>query len=216
MNLKSMVVSAMLLLGCVIGMPAVASNPVDGAGLQHNEFLRCLEKHAPPDTELLVSLVKDCGYDPGMPLDTFVKTYTPVFDIQPGTLTTSLMEPYRNQYTDYEFSFFVRMDDIFSTSPSIEQMKERLATLEHEAIERLDPEKRTNRTILGGISVARHSADHWSGKVDEQPNSAAARIPWIIRIIVTVLADVAAYLATDSGTVAAAVSKYVWNLLGKL
>lgn len=216
MNIKMAAALAVLLLGCTIGPSAIASNPIDSAGVRHNQMLSCLEEKDPPDDELLIAVVKECGYDPGMPLDTFVKTYLPVFGIPPGTATVTVMEPFRERYSEYEFSFFTRLDEIFFTSTSIDEVKERLATLESEATERLDPESDTGRTILGGISVARHSANHWAEYAEPGTDSSKARIPRILKIIVVILADMIAYLATDSSEVAGAVSKYVKGLVEKL
>lgn len=216
MNIKSAAALAVLLLGCTIGASASASNPIDSAGVRHNQMLGCLEKQDPPDDGLLIAVVKECGYDPGMPLDTFVKTYLPVFDIPPGTAAVTVMEPFRERYSDYEFAFFARLDEIFFTSASVDELKERLATLESEAAERLDPESDAGRTLLGGISVARHSADHWAEYAEPGADSSKARIPWIRKIILVILADMVAYIATDSAEVAGAVSKFVKGLVEKL
>jgi hypothetical protein len=130
------------------------------------------------------------------------------------------MSPYRDHYTDYEFSFFDRIDQIVESATDPAQADAMLARLENEAITKLDPKSHAGGNILGGLSVARHSLKFWSLSIKDDGQASAARWPRWIRAIVIVAADVGgAVLAVElgagaaAGTIASAASDAVGDLI---
>ncbi|MET0548873.1 MAG: hypothetical protein ABW002_06355 [Xanthomonas sp.] len=165
MNTKLFVATATLLVGTAFGpAPALATeNPIDQAGIQHNMYLGCLmETKASPD-EAIAVLVGKCGYNPDMPLERFIAMHQPMIDaIDPTRPMTENLTGLRQQLSAYEFSFIVRMDQIVQNAGGLDAAAVQFEELEREGIARLDPKSKTGALVLGGLSVARHSARYWS------------------------------------------------------
>jgi hypothetical protein len=211
---------AMLVAGLGSAAVSAAENPMDVVGSQHNHYLDCLQRSKDPSVSPLIRLVEECGFDPGVTTADFVKKYHSLFDMDPSEPLSKQMSPYRENYSDYEFSFFERIDQVVESAKDPAQADAMFADLENEAIERLDPKSRAGASILGGLSVARHSLAYWTTSGKETGQVFAARWPRWIRKLVIIASDIAgAVIATElgagaiAGTVASTVSDYVENAI---
>lgn len=210
------VATAMLTASLAPMIASAAENPMDNAGIQHNMYLSCLQATSGSSADSLTRLVEKCGFDPGMPLDEFVKTYQPVIEMDPTLLLSEKMSPYRERFSAYEFSFYERIDDVVMSAGDTKQADAMLAAIESEAIAKLDHKTDNGANILGTLSVARHSLRYWSAySVAHGDGSAtgntANRMRWWKWLLVAV-ADCGGYALTkDIGTAASAsVEAYNW------
>jgi hypothetical protein len=195
-----------------------AENPMDHVGIEHNVYLECLSQSKDRSISPLRRLVQECGVDPGMSTDDFVETYRPAIETDPSLALAKRMAPYRKSYSDYEFSYFERMDRVVETAKDTAHADAMFAALETEAIEKLDPETHAGRNILGGLSIARHSLRYWT-KHESGDGVSAARWPRWLRKLAIVAADVAGGLiATEigAGALASAASSGASDLVGDL
>ncbi|MET7143845.1 hypothetical protein M3S04_19260 [Xanthomonas sp. PPL139] len=219
MNKKFFVATAILLVGSAFGAaPALAAeNPMDQAGIQHNMYLGCLlETKASPD-EAIAVLVQKCGYNPGMRLERFIATHQPMIDaIDPFRPMTENLVELRQQLSAYEFSFIVRMDQIVQNTEGLDAASVQFEELEREGIARLDPKSKTGALVLGGLSVARHSARYWSkfatGTTAKYASSPDPKKGWSI----VTACDVGGYFAlglSGNSAVASSFSYGAFNIL---
>ncbi|MCI2262930.1 hypothetical protein [Xanthomonas indica] len=165
MNTKLFVATATLLINSAFGTTPVqaAENPLDQVGIQHNMYLGCLMDAKASRDEALAVLVEKCGYNPGMPLERFIATHQPMIDaIDPLRPMTENLVELRQQLSDYEFSFIVRMDQIVQNTESLDAAAVQFEELEREGIARLDPKSKNGALVLSALSVVRHSARYWS------------------------------------------------------
>ena len=217
MKLKSLAAAAALLLGNAYGASALAaSNPADTVGIQHNMYLSCLLETGATPSNSLAYVVTKCGYEPGVPVEQFVKANQPVLDLDPMQPLAEKMASQRGQYSAYEFSFFERIDGVVAKAADLDQAEAMFAELEAEAIAQLDAKSRNGQTILGGLSVARHSTRFWAKYAAEHETSETAvtgKRRWWQWLIVAAV-DVGGYmLSHDVGTSASA-SNTVHGMLG--
>ncbi len=68
-------------------------------------------------------LVEDCGYDPGMRTEDFVKKYHGLVNLDPMTTLAVSLQTSTIKYTEYERSFFHRIDEVVATASSLEEAK---------------------------------------------------------------------------------------------
>lgn len=171
MNIKSILAATLLAVGTSISAaPAIAGNPADEAGEQHNIYLDCLFKANATGTGIPKALIESCGYDPSIPDEEFIKYLLDFLEIEDQPLSV-VMEPVRDQYTDYEFAFFGRMDEIGLQAASFAEADAKLGQLEEEAVAKLDPKSHSGRIILGGLSVSRHSVRFWRVFAEQYANA---------------------------------------------
>jgi hypothetical protein len=196
-----------------------AENPMDHMGIEHNVYLECLSQSKNRSVSPLQRLVDECGVDPGMPTDEFVKIYQPAIESDPSLPLAIRMALYRNSYTTYEFSYFQRMDNVFNTAKDAVQADAMLAALEAEAIAKLDPKSHAGGNILGGLSIARHSLRYWT-ETEPRGGMQTARWPRWLRKLAIVASDIAGGLiATELGagafasSVGSAASDFVGDLI---
>ncbi len=196
--------TALLAAGAICTPAFAAENPIDEAGIQHNMYLSCLHDTGTDGdaTDALTRVVKLCGFDPGMPLDQFVKTNLPIAETDPTTSLADRMASQRRRFTAYEFSFFERIDDVVRTSRNLDDASRRFAALESEAIAKLDPKSRNGEKILGGLSVARHSLRYWTDYHTKNGGSTQVLERKWWQILITVVADVAGGVAGATTVVA--------------
>lgn len=170
---------ASLLLACALALTATpgvchdyvtaerySANPAHGAGVAHNVYTGCASaqyaagrSHAPIEV-----LIRQCGYPVDAPADEAVRAYTGLFEGMRADLERPLAEllrPYRESYSDEQFSYFEDIDQIFATAASAEAADALLKTLEAQAIRDLGRSD-GDLTVLGTISTARHSAALWA------------------------------------------------------
>lgn len=208
MKSKSLAAAVVLLLGSTYGASAFAAgNPVDTAGIQHNMYLGCLLDTGATQATSLAYVVDKCGFDAGMSTEQFVKANQPILEIEPTLPLAQKMASQRARYSAYEFSFFERIDQVVAKAADLDQADAMFAELEAEAIAQLDAKSRNGKTILGGLSVARHSSQFWAKHVAETGgvSSTGKRRWWHWVIIVAV--DVGGYLLSENvGTAASASS----------
>ncbi len=205
-NSKKLAITAALTAACFVSAPSFAAeNPMDHVGVEHNLYLDCLSLSKDRSMSPLQRVVEECGVDPGMSTDEFVKTYQAMIDTDPSLPIAKRMAPYRKSYSDYEFSFFSRIDQVVNTAKDAKDADAMFAKLEDEAVAKLDPKTHAGTAILGGLSVARHSLSYWSQIKDLKSNVTVGRWPRWIRSLVIVAADVAgAIIATEIGAGGAA------------
>lgn len=159
--MKALKLSAALLLAAAVTPAMAATNPMNFVGQAHNQYLACLEANTEPGVSPLVTLVKKCGVNPAMPLRDFVATFRPAVEGDPSIPLAGRMQPYRDRYTDYEFGFFDRIDQVTTHARDEAEATRMLTDLEAEAIAHLDVNTFSGQSILAGIAVARHSLDFW-------------------------------------------------------
>ena len=192
--------AAGLLLATALTPAFAADNPMSLAGEQHNQYLACLAEHGRPGVSPLVTLVRSCGVEPGMPIHQFVATYQPLVDGDPTIPLAVKMEPFRSQYTDYEFGFFHRIDAVLETADSEEKAGAMFAELEEEAIKNLDVRTLAGQTVLGALSVSRHSLHYWTRvePIPDQDGTGKVNWPRLWKLLAVVVADAAGYCLTAS------------------
>lgn len=211
---KCLLLSALALPAMFPARASAAENPMDHVGAQHNMYLSCLLETGDSAVDSLKRLVEKCGYDAGMPLDDFIKAYQPVLEISPLVTITEKMSPQRDRFTDYEFSFFERMDAVVAQAKDMGHAEALFAELEAEAIAKLDAKTASGATVLGSLSVASHSVRFWS-KYDVEPaGNVALRMRWWKWLIVAA-ADVAGYALTKDIGTAASASETAYDLLNR-
>lgn len=207
MKSKSLAATVALLLGSVYGASAFAAdNPVDHAGIQHNMYLNCLLEGGVGERDGLAYIVEKCGYDPGMPLDQYIKLSQPILDQDPLVPLAEKLAPVRDRYSAYEFSFIERIDAIVASGADLDQAQASFAELESEAIARLDPKSASGKNLLGGLSVLRHSTRYWSDYAAANPgvSSETGRMRWWKWLIVAVVDAGTYWLSENVGTSAGA------------
>jgi hypothetical protein len=214
MIFKISAIATMMIVGSITSVAAsAAENPMDSAGIQHNMYLGCLHETGKTAANSLVRLVEACGYDAGMPLEEFVRTYQPIVEMDPTITLVEKMSAHRNRFSAYEFSFFERIDDVVKNAKDTAQADAMFAKLESEAIAELDPKARNGANILGTLSVARHSLRYWSDyKADRSGGTSAKRMRWWKWLLVAA-ADAAGFALTDSIGTAASASETAYDLL---
>lgn len=210
MKSKSLAAAAMLLLGSTYGASAfAATNPVDSAGIQHNMYLGCLLDTGASPADSLTYVVEKCGFDAGMPTAEYVKANQPILDLDPTMPLAQKMAPQRARYSAYEFSFFERIDQIVAKSADLDQAGAMFAELEAEAIAQLDAKSRNGKTILGGLSVARHTTRFWAEYAAAHGGgSETGKRRWWQWLIVAAV-DVGGYLLSENVGTAASASNTV-------
>ncbi|MFZ5638544.1 MAG: hypothetical protein ACOY82_18350 [Pseudomonadota bacterium] len=183
--------AAALLLSLAAAPVFAADNPMTFVGQAHNQHLACLQKYGEPGVSPLVTLVRKCGVQPGMPIRDFLDTFRPVVEADPEAPLAERMLPYRDRYTEYEFGFFHRIDEVTVTATNEEQARRMFADLEAEAVANLDINTFSGQSILAGIAVARHSLEFW---IRHEPIpedlSADRKMPRWLRKLIVVAADV--------------------------
>lgn len=179
MKLKSSFVAALLMFGGAHGAAQAAENPADYAGIGHNLYLNCLLETDSSDIDTLIDVVEKCGYAPGIPLDEYVKRYGSSLALDPRPLS-EVMAPDRDQYSDYEFSFFERIDETVASAADLHEAGARFEALEDEAIAKLDPKSAAGERILSGLSVARHTTANWLALQTKQARRDPTKREWII------------------------------------
>jgi hypothetical protein len=156
-----------------------AENPLDYVGIQHNAYLACvMDQDVLPGTSPLRTLVERCGFDAGMSADELVRKYDFMVAAHVGVGVTEGAVPYRDHFSDYEFSFVTRMDAILSLDADQATTDSLLAALEDEAVSRLNPRTRSGQALLASISTARHSVNYWAEH--SEGGDVEQRFPWNI------------------------------------
>ncbi|TXH73835.1 MAG: hypothetical protein E6Q88_04925 [Lysobacteraceae bacterium] len=216
-NGKKIALAATLLLGGAIGMPAIAAdNPMEEVGIAHNLYLECLSLSKNQEVSPLRRLVEDCGYDPGMSTDDFVKRYESVVNTDPTTTLAVRLESSTIAYSDYERSFFYRIDEVVASANSMDEAMTRFATLEQEAIANLSVRTEGGRSVLATFSTLRHSIDYWSRVIGETEDSSARLPKWVKKLIVSVVdAYVTGELGPGLGGAASEVASFLLDLIFK-
>jgi hypothetical protein len=186
---KFLLFSALALPAALPTRASAAENPMDWVGVAHNLYLECLALSKDQTISPLRRIVDECGYDPGMPTDELVAKYQALIEIKPGVSMRDRMAEYRDSYDDYEFSFFVRVDEIFAVARNTEEADAALAKLEAEAVAKLRVEDPAGRAVLSMLSTSRHSLRYWSAHAGIQGQVSAARWPKWIRVLIVVVAD---------------------------
>jgi hypothetical protein len=212
---KASLLSVLAVSAMLPTIASAAENPMDHVGAQHNMYLSCLLETGDSAANSLVRLVETCGYDPGMPLEEFVKTYQPVLEISPLVTIAKKMSSQRDRFTAYEFSFFERMDAVAVQAKDMAHAEALFAELEAESVERLDANSDSGAIVLGSLSVARHSTRFWS-KYDAEPagHFVSKRMRWWKWLIVAA-ADVGGYALTKDIGTAASASETAYDLLNR-
>lgn len=206
MKMKSSFVAALLMLGGAHGAAAAAENPADYAGIGHNLYLNCLLGTDSSGIDMLIDVVEKCGYDPGIPLDEYVKQYGENLELDPRPLS-EVVAPDRDQYSDYEFSFFERIDETVASSADLHEAGAKFEALEDEAIAKLDPKSAAGERILSGLSVARHTTANW---LVLQPNQ-ARREPTKREWIIIAYQDISTWINRHDLGAAASASKHAYD-----
>lgn len=147
----------------VIATSAYAQNPQEEAGHQHNVYLDCLRKVDPAmERNPFETLIRQCGFDPQGDAGEFIRVNTELMPrdlLQPVAV---ILEPHRERFTDEQYSYLLRMEEVLSTARSVDDARRGLEALEAEAVERLAGE-RGNEGILGALSISRYSLEYWVG-----------------------------------------------------
>lgn len=186
---------------------SAAENPMESAGIEHNLYLECLSLSKDQTASPLKRLVEDCGYDPGMPTDEFVQKYHYLVSIDPTTTLAEHLEPLTVQFTEYERSFFHRINKVVATSSSLEEANAKFAELEREAIEKLSTKTAGGRAVLAAFSTIRHSVDYWS-------NESGLRRPWWAWVVIAVVDGVVTALTTPG--LGAAASEFASEIISHI
>ncbi len=183
---------AAALLLVVAAAPAVAqNNPMTFVGQAHNQYLDCLQIHGEPGVSPLVTLVRKCGVQPGMPIKDFLATYRPVVEADPDVPLAERMLPFRDRYTEYEYGFFHRIDEVTLRATNEDEARAMFSAIEKEAVANLDVNTFSGQSILAGIAVARHSLEFWI-RYEPIPADMPAdrKMPRWLRKLIVVAADV--------------------------
>lgn len=188
---KRIASASALLLGSVICVPALAVvNPMEQAGIEHNLYLECLEASKDKAISPLRRLVDECGYEPGMSTDDFVKRYQWLHEISPDTSLAVRLQSSTIKYSEYERTFFYRIDEIVATAASLEEATTRFSLLEQEAIENLSEKSSSGRSVLATFSTLRHSLEYWMAVEIDENTLVRGRDPkpprWWIGLVIAV------------------------------
>ncbi len=167
---------------------SAAENPMDSIGVAHNLYLECLALSKDPSISPLRRIVEECGFDPEMSTDEFVEKHQSMIEMDPNLSLEKRLAEHRDSYTEYQFSFFTRIDQIVSVAKNQADADARFAKLESEAISTLSAKDPTNRSVLSALSTARHSLRYWSAQEAKSGNIAVARWRWW-KVLIIVCAD---------------------------
>lgn len=169
-----------------------SSNPLDSVGIQHNVYLGCLMNNGgDPSVSPLQRVVEECGFDPETGVEEFVATYSPLVEADPYLTVAERMAPYREAYTDYQFSYFDRIDEVIAVAEDQARADAMFAELENEAIQNLTTETAAEQSVFAALSTARHSLAYWSENMprEEGAKYAAKKLKWWVKVLVVVGAD---------------------------
>lgn len=165
------------------------SNPLDSVGTEHNVYLGCLMRNGgDPNKSPLQRVVEECGFDPGTSTDEFVERYSSLVGADPYLTVVERMARYREAYTDYQFSYFERIDEILASAENQAEADAAFAQLEKEAAERLTTKTAAEQSIFAALSTARHSLDYWV-KAIPHDEEGQKRLRWWVKVLVVVGAD---------------------------
>lgn len=166
-------------------------NPLDNVGVEHNVYLACLMRDGSDQSvSPLQRVVEECGFKPETSTEDFVATYSPLVEADPYLTVVERMSPYRDSYTDYQFSFFERIDDVLAGATSQEEADAMFARLESEAIQNLSTSTRAEQSIFAALSTARHSLKYWTQPGALPPDETAQKkLKWWVKVLVVVGAD---------------------------
>jgi hypothetical protein len=213
--------AAALLLAFAAAPAFAANNPMTFVGQVHNQQLACLHANAEPGVSPLVTLVRKCGLQPGMPIRQFVQTFGPVMNGDPTVPLAQRMQPYRDRYSDYEYGFFDRIDAVTETALNEAEARRMFADLEAEAVVNLDINGFGGQSILAAVAVARDSLEYWIRYEPIADNlSSAERWPKWLRRLAIVAADIGGMvIAVNLGAtapLAGAISSGASQIAGEL
>jgi hypothetical protein len=171
-----------------------AENPQQRVGIEHNLYLGCLMDAGGGTTEVaLRNLIEQCEFDPGIPKEEFVAFYSRALNIDPYLSVERRMQTYRSSYTDEEFSYFRRIDQVFATAAGPEEADRALAALEEQAVARFSGKTDGEASLLALLSTARHSLAYWSAPgspLQQQAAQVGARkLKWWQKVLIVVGAD---------------------------
>lgn len=171
-----------------------ADNPQQRVGIEHNLYLACLMDAGGGSTEVaLRNLIEKCGYDPGIPAEEFVAFYTRELNLDPFLSVEKRMQPYRSTYTEEQFSYFRRVDQVFATSTGPAEADRALAALEQEAVARFSGKTSGEASLLALLSTARHSLAYWSAPgapLQMQSGQVGTRkLKWWQKVLIVIGAD---------------------------
>lgn len=196
--------------------PAAAAsvNPMDHAGVGHNQYLDCLMQVGAPADDALRVVVEKCGFDAGMDTEAFVALYKPVVELDPNLTLSKKMSVFRDKFTSEEFSYFERIDQVVQGADTPETADKLYAALEQEAIAKLDPRSAGAANVLGTLSVVRHSTAYWAAfarKHDAvESGTTAKKLRWWKWLIIGAV-DAAGYALTENIGTAASASNYAYD-----
>lgn len=166
-----------------------SGNPLDSVGIQHNVYLGCLMNNGgDPSVSPLQRVVEECGFDPGTGTEEFVARYSSLIEADPYLTVAERMAPYRESYTDYQFSYFERIDEVIAVAEDQARADAMFAALEDEAIQQLTTETAAERSVFAALSTARHSLAYWSQNMPRE-EAAQKKLKWWVKVLVVVGAD---------------------------
>ncbi|QQP94426.1 hypothetical protein [Lysobacter enzymogenes] len=187
-----------LVAGLGFSGSALAGNPLDNVGVEHNAYLGCLmaDGSQPPSLELLVTR---CGYRPQGTVADFVRTYQPYMPTNPNLSYSQRIAPYASQFTPAEYAFVKRIEAALSPqAQSPEEIDRALAALETQALAQLGDKSPGARGILASLSTARHSLQFWTPYYIDRLEDSHAKLPKWLRVVIKVVATVATDAATGA------------------
>lgn len=196
--------------------PALAGNPMDTVGAEHNAYLGCLIAQSDNGARkgtLLEDVVDLCGYRPDGSREEFIAQYAPYQPTQRDLRFGERVAPFRKYFDAREAAFLDRIDRALSAdAQSAAEIDAQLAKIENEAIVQLDPKSQGGQAVLAGLSTARHSLEFWNKRYDVEAGAGqvqhAKRKWWqvVLQVITVVGADVGCAVgvsAIPGGAVAA-------------
>lgn len=184
----SAIATAVLVAGMSIKTASAAENPMDSIGVAHNLYLECLSLSKDASISPLRRIVEECGFDPEMSTDEFVEKYQPMIEMDPHLTLEKRLAAHRDSYTEYQFSFFTRIDEVVRLAENEADADAYFEKLETEAISRLSIDNAADRSVLSALSTARHSLRYWSDQEEKSGNIVAARWRWW-KVLIIVCAD---------------------------
>lgn len=135
-------------------------NPMESVGEQHNLYLGCLQTLDPKgERNAFEVLVKDCGFEAGMPAGEFVETYSQLMPRDLEAPLDVMLKDVRGKFTAEQYSYLSRIESVLS-SQSPEEAARALEALEAEAVSSLGG-KAEDLAVLGGLATARYSLSFW-------------------------------------------------------
>lgn len=189
-----------------------SNNPQDYVGVAHNDYLDCLRKFDPySKRNPLEVLVYDCGLKTDSDPKEFIERYTAMMPQDLLAPLDELVAPYRDQFTDEQYSYFAAIERILSTQ-SPDDAARSLEQLENAAVKALGREP-GDLSVLSGLATARHSLDYWThGNGANRPTRMKAK--WWQVILADAVGGLVGSLGGPAGTVGlgAACSGAVANL----